>query len=308
MRLNLEAPSTPTLVMLVCIALFSWSFGPICVRYAFEYDMPPNVISGLRLLIGAIVFTPFIITRYQHELRSISSKYVVLSVFAGIFFGLNLIAMISSLEHISIVINQVLIATNPIWVAILEVSVLKGKLNRIIWLGIGVAFIGGLIIATSTTGTPAIVEGGNAPLGVILALISALMAALYFVIGRNVRGTVSLIPYVWIVYTSGSIFTFITIILSGVPVAGYDPRGYFWVFILAILAQIIGHSTLNYVVKFIQPTFLSVMGQSVPILSGIWALLLFTEIPTPLQIFGGIVILVGVLIVLNGQSKLKTKR
>ncbi len=307
MRLNFEAPSTPLLYSLVFVAVFAWSLGPICVRYAFEYDMPPDVISALRMLIGAVVFTPIVLSRYKHELVSISPRHAILAMIAGMFFGLNLIGMITSLEHISVMINQVLIATNPIWVAILEVTVLKGRLNRMIWLGIFVAFIGGVVIATSTTGAPAIIEGGNAPLGVGLALFAALMAALYFVIGRSVRSSVSLVPYIWIVYTSGSVFTFIIIFFNQVPVTGYDPQGYFWVLALAILAQIIGHGTLNYVVKFLPPTLLSVMGQSVPILSGVWALLIFAEVPTVLQILGGIVILIGVTIVLNGQNRLKTK-
>ncbi len=307
MRLNLASPSSPLLYTLVSIAVFAWSFGPICIRYAFDYDIPPDLIAALRMLIGAIVFTPFVIARYKDELLSISSKELILSVIAGVFFGLNLIAMITSLEHISVMINQVLVATNPIWVAILEVSVLKGRLNRRIWFGILIAFCGGVIIATSTSGAPAIVEGGNATLGVSLALMAALMAALYFIIGRKVRSSVSLIPYVWVVYTSGAIFTFIIIVLNQVPVTGYDPRGYLWVILLTVLSQIIGHSTLNYVVKFLQPTVLSVMGQSVPVLSGIWALLIFSEVPTPLQIIGGFIILIGVTVVLNGQNRLKKK-
>lgn len=305
MRLNLTSPSLPMLYALVGIAVFSWSFGPICIRFAFDYDVPPDVISALRMLIGAVVFTPIVLSRYKDDLLSIPKRNLVLSIAAGIFFGLNLLGMITSLEHISVMINQVLVATNPIWVAILEVTVLKGRLSKVIWFGILFAFSGGVIIALSTTGGPAIVEGGNAPLGVVLALFSALMAALYFVIGRTVRSSVSLIPYIWIVYTSGAIFTFIVIIFSQVSVTGYDPMGYFWVFLLAVLSQIIGHGTLNYAVKFLPPTLLSVMGQSVPILSGIWAFLIFAEAPTILQILGGIVILIGVTIVVTGQNRLK---
>jgi len=305
MRLNLASPSLPLLYTLVAIAVFAWSLGPICVRFAFDYDMPPDVIAALRMLIGAIVFTPFVVARYRDDLKSISLGNLGLAIFAGIVFGLNLIFMITSLENISVMINQVLIATNPIWVALLEITVLKTRLNRLIWFGIFIAFSGGVLIALSTSGEPAIVEGGNATLGVVLALISALMAALYFVTGRKVRANVSLVPYVWIVYSSGAIFTFLIIFFNSVPVAGYNPMGYFWVFMLAILAQIIGHGTLNYVVKFLPPTILSVMGQSVPILSGIWAFLVFSEAPTILQVIGGIIILVGVTVVLNGQNTLK---
>jgi drug/metabolite transporter (DMT)-like permease len=300
---NTEQPKTYQLYIIVAISLLSWSFGPICVRYAFQYDMPPDLIATLRMVIGAIVFTPIVWSRYKHELRTLSQFNLMLAVSAGAMFGLNLIAMTTSLQHISVLINQVLVGTNPIWVAILEVSVLKSRLNRMIWLGILVAFIGGVIIALATSGEASVVENGNSTLGVILALISAVAASLYLTIGRTIRKDISFVPYIWLVYTSGSVVTLFVLAINHVSITGYDLWGYFWVLLLTLLAQIIGHGSLNYVLKFLPPTTLSVTGQSVPVLSAVWALLLFTEIPTIVQIIGGIVILAGVMLVITNQRK-----
>jgi len=281
----------------------AWSFGPICVRLAFQYNMPPDLIASMRMVIGSIVFSPFVWSQYKHEIRHISQRNLMLALLAGAMFAVNLIAMTTSLQHISVLINQVLVGTNPIWVAILEVSVLKSRLNRMIWIGILIAFVGGVLIALATSGEASIVENGNSTLGVILALISALGASMYLTIGRTIRKTVSFIPYIWLVYTSGSIVTLLFLAVNHVPVLGYDIWGYFWVLMLTLLAQIIGHGALNYALKFLPPTTLSVTGQSVPIMSAIWALFLFTEIPTVLQIIGGIIILLGVLLVIANQRK-----
>ena len=303
MNINTEQPKTYQLYTIVAISVLAWSFGPICVRYAFQYNMPPDLIASLRMVIGAMVFAPFVLTRYKHEIRSMSQRNLMLAVFAGAMFAVNLIAMTTSLQHISVLINQVLVGTNPIWVAILEVSVLKSRLNRMIWIGIFVAFVGGIIIALATSGEASIVENGNSTLGVVLALVSALAASLYLTIGRTIRKSVSFVPYIWLVYTSGSVVTLLFLAFNHVPVLGYDIWGYFWILMLTLLAQIIGHGALNYALKFMPPTTLSVTGQSVPIMSAIWALFLFTEVPTIVQIAGGIIILLGVLLVITNQRK-----
>jgi len=302
-NINTAQPKPYQLYVIIAISVLSWSFGPICIRYAFEYNMPPDLIASLRMVIGAIVFTPFVWLRYKHEIINMSQRHIALAIVSGAMFGFNLIAMITSLQHIGVLINQVLVGTNPIWVAMLEVTVLKSRLNRMIWLGIFMAFVGGIIIAITTSGEASIIESGNSTLGVILALIGAVAASVYFTIGRTIRKSLSFVPYIWMVYTSGSIVTLLVLVINRVQVTGYDARGYFWILMLTLLAQIIGHGALNYALKFMSPTTLSVAGQSVPIMSAIWALFLFTEIPTILQIIGGIVILFGVIIVITNQRK-----
>lgn len=303
MNVNSAQPKPFQLYIVIAISVLAWSFGPICVRYAFEYDMPPDLIASLRMVIGALVFAPFVWTRYKDEIVNMSQRNVMLAVLSGAMFGFNLIAMTTSLQHIGVLINQVLVGTNPIWVAILEVTVLKSRLNRMIWIGILVAFLGGIIIAFATSGEASIIENGNSTLGVMLALFGAFAASIYFTIGRTIRKNLSFVPYIWVVYTSGSIVTMIVLAINRVQVTGYDARGYFWVLMLTVLAQIIGHGALNYVLKFLPPTTLSVAGQSVPIMSAVWALFLFAEVPTFLQIVGGIVILFGVIIVITNPRK-----
>lgn len=303
MNLNTAEPKPYQIYIIVAISVLAWSFGPICVRFAFQYNMPPDLIVSLRMVLASIAFTPFVWSRYKHEILKISQHNLMLAILAGTMFGINLIAMTTSLQHISVLINQVLVGTSPIWVAILEVSVLKSRLNRMIWIGIIIAFVGGVIIALATSGEASIVENGNSTLGVVLALISAVGASMYLTIGRTIRKTVSFAPYIWLVYTSGSVVTLFVLIINRVPILGYDIEGYFWILVLTVLSQIIGHGALNYALKFLPPTTLSVTGQSVPIMSAIWALFLFAEIPTILQMLGGIVILMGVLLVIANQRK-----
>jgi len=306
-KLSIANPTSSNLFILLAIGLFGGSIGPICVRYALSYNMSPDVITALRMGFTAIVFTPFVWSQYHRQIRNMQPRHIASALIAGCMFGVSIIVMVTSLQHIGIMINQVLIGTSPIWVAVLEVTILKTKLNRYVWLGIIIAFLGGTIIALSASGEPAIIEGGNATYGVILALISAIGASIYLIMGRKFRADIPFVPYIWLVYVGGAAITLVITIINQSPLTGYDPQAYFWIIMLAIVAQIIAHGSFNFVLGYLQATTVSVSGQSVPILSAIWAFLVFSESPTLLQIIGSIVIILGVIMVIRAQNQAKEK-
>lgn len=301
MRINLAAPSMTQLWILVAVSAVAWSFGPICVRFAFTYDIPPALLSFGRMITGVVMFAPYIWFKGGRELTAMPARSLWLTLAAGVLSGTNIVLMIASLEHISVLVNQAFIATIPIWVAFFEVTLLKQRLGKLVWAGILSALLGGLIIALTTSGQAPVRPGGSPSLGVLLAVASACSASLYIIFGRKVRGSVSFVPYIWLVYGAGAFVTLLIIAISGVSLLGYDPRGYMWILLLAILAQVMGHGALNYVIKFISPTTLTMSVQTVPVMSAVWALLIFNEIPTALQAVGSVILLLGVTIVLKGQ-------
>jgi len=302
MRINLSTPSATHLWILVAVSAFAWSFGPICVRFAFQYDMRPALVSFGRMITGVVMFAPYIWYRGAREIAAMPARSRWLALAAGAMSGINIVLMVASLEHISVLINQAFIATISIWVAFFEVTLLKQKLGAAVWVGLLAALAGGLTIALSTAEGPAILPGGNPGLGIMMAVISACSASFYIIIGRKVRGEVSFVPYIWLVYAAGALVTLAIIAANGISLIGYELRGYFWVLLLAILAQILGHGALNFVLRFMSPTTLTMTVQSVPILSAIWAYLIFSEIPTIPQAIGSVILVIGVTIVLRGQQ------
>jgi len=307
MRINLSAPSMTHLWILVAVSAFAWSFGPICVRYAFEYDMHPALVSFGRMITGVVMFAPYIWYKGAREIAKMPARSRWLALIAGAMSGINIMLMVASLEHISVLINQAFIATIPIWVAFFEVTLLKQKLGSVVWVGILAALTGGLVIAFSTTDGPAVLPGGNPALGIMMAVVSACSASLYIIVGRKVRGDVPFVPYIWLVYAAAAMVTLAIIAVNGISLIGHDLRGYLWVLLLAILAQIIGHGALNFVLRFMSPTTLTMTVQSVPILSAIWAFLIFSEIPTFPQVVGSVILVLGVTIVLRGQQSPKRR-
>lgn len=63
---------------------------------------------------------------------------------------------------------------------------------------------------------------------------------------------------------------------------------------MALVPQTLGHSVLNYTLKFLPATVISMALLGEPIGSTILAIVFLKEIPSTLEVVGGILILIGI--------------
>ena len=120
------------------------------------------------------------------------------------------------------------------------------------------------------------------------------MAAGYLLIGRVVRRNVSLVPYAFIVYGTSAILLSVWILVSRTPVSVYSPMTYFYFILLAVFPQLIGHSSLNWALKYLSTTYVAIAQMGEPVGSTLLAIILFKEIPSPLKIIGALFIMAGI--------------
>jgi drug/metabolite transporter (DMT)-like permease len=144
-------------------------------------------------------------------------------------------------------------------------------------------------------------------LGNLLALIGAFLSAGYLLVGRKVRPKMDLSTYTYLVYTFAAIVLTGIVVISHVKVTGYSSQSYVWLLALAIIPQIIGHSAFNWALKYLSAAFVSIALLGEPVGSIILAFLLLKEKPTILEIVGGILILIGIVIA-TGKPRQKLKR
>jgi len=144
---------------------------------------------------------------------------------------------------------------------------------------------------------------GEAFIGDLLALTGALMAAGYLLIGRRLRVGISLVPYIFVVYGIAAIVLTILMFASGQSAFGYAPQTYIWLILLALVPQILGHSSFNWALGYLSAAFVSITLLGEPIGSAVLAYILLDETPTILKIFGAILILAGIFIASRGESK-----
>lgn len=289
--------------LILVVGVMAASMGAIFIRLAQAQDVPSMLIAGGRLSVAVLVLTPMVFRSpaYISQMRGLSQRDLGLIGASGIFLALHFAAWVTSLEHTTVLISLVLVTTTPIWVALLEMLFLRARLSSLVLAGLMVAMMGGVIIGLA--GEPDSAANGNQMLGGVLSLIGALAVAVYLVIGRSVRGRLSLTPYIWLVYGTAALILLFIVLINRIPLFGYDPVAYVWILLLGLVPQLIGHSAFNYALAYLPATYISVATQMEPVFGSIVAYFIFTEVPASGQIIGGIVIIAGVMLASIGQGK-----
>jgi drug/metabolite transporter (DMT)-like permease len=277
------------------------SCAAIFIRFAQADEMPSPVIAAGRLALSALLLTPFALRRHWEAIRALSRRDLLLALGSGFMLAVHFAAWISSLEYTSVLISVLFVSTSPLWVALLEWLVLRARFNRLMVIGLATALIGGLVIGASSSSDQG--AGSNPVLGGGLALTGAASVAVYLIIGRTVRAKLSLLPYIWLVYGFAALFLIALVVINGQTVTGYSASTYLWIVVLALVPQLVGHSSFNYALRYLPATFVGIAGQMEPIGSAVLAIIIFRELPTEVQAVGSVVVLVGVIAATVGQAR-----
>lgn len=299
---RLAANSNLKAYIVLLVGVLAVSLAAIFIRLAQDGGMPSLVIAGGRVAIAALLLTPLTLrnTTYRQQIRTLTRREIVLLGVSGLFLALHFAAWVTSLEYTTVLISVVIVTTTPIWVALLEVFFLNARLTRLIMLGLTVSITGSILINAGQGGDA--FSGTDTIRGALLAFVGALAVAVYLVIGRSVRAKLALFPYVWLVYGCAAIVLAFVVLFSGTPVAGHSTTAYLWVIAVALIPQLIGHSSLNYALGYLPATYVSIATQAEPIASAAIAAAIFAEIPDIWQIVGSAIILTGVTIATFGQT------
>ncbi len=283
-------------------AILAVSTASIFIRFAQE-EAPSLVIAALRLTFASLALTPFALMRGRAELRQLTRRELLLGLLAGVFLAVHFATWISSLEYTSIASSVVLVSTGPLWVALLSPLFLREPLTRPVLFGMILTLAGGTVIGLGDscaieTGLtcPPLSEfvQGKAFLGNFLALAGAWAVAGYLMIGRSLRARTSLIPYIFLVYSVAAIALLGIMFAAGQRPTGFSPLTYIWIALLALIPQLIGHSTYNWALRYLPAALVSITTLGEPVGSAILAYFILQEAPSALTLLGGALILAGI--------------
>jgi drug/metabolite transporter (DMT)-like permease len=140
------------------------------------------------------------------------------------------------------------------------------------------------------------VFAGKAMWGNALALFGAWMAAGYMLMGRQLRKKLDTVSYTALVYGTAAVLLVSVVLFRSEPVFSYSPRTYLWLLALGLIPQLLGHSLLNWALKYISAAYVSLTLLGEPIGTSILAYLFLKESPTLLEGVGGVLILFGIVL------------
>lgn len=277
-------------------AVLAISTGSILARLAGEAQ--PLVIAAYRVGLATLLIAPVALWKARAELRGLSVGQWGLAVASGCFLALHFATWISSLSYTSVANSVVLVNTIPIWVAIFAPVFTPDRLTGRTWSSVLLSVAGGVCV-----GIGDFEPGAKALWGDGLALIGALGAAGYLLLGRRLRARVSLLAYATVCYGSAALVLWTIVLLWRLPLAGFSIETWGALLGMAVISQHLGHSGYNYAVKFFTASFVAVLLLGEPVLSTLWAYLLFHEGLTAWKVAGGLLILIGIYVAAAGPEE-----
>ena len=279
-------PVVPILVLaagVVCI-----SFGSIFVRLA---DAPALVKSAYRLGISALIVVPYALIYHRREYLLMSRRDFALCAASGFFLALHFAAWIASLDYTSIAASVMLVNTIPVWIALFGIVTGIARMSRKMWLSVLLGFSGACIV-----GYGDISFGETALKGNFLAVTGAWLAAAYILCGREVRKKLGLVPYIALCYGIAAVVLWSALLIGGFKITGFSNVTWGAFFGLALMSQILGHSSYNWALGYFSAGFVGIMLLGEPLGSVILAYFLFGEAPTLIKIAGGALLLYAIVV------------
>jgi drug/metabolite transporter (DMT)-like permease len=291
--------SRPRLVGSLSVGIAAISCASIFIRCAQGRGMPALSIAAWRLVFACSVLLPWALLRYRAEILAISRREFGLLALSGVFLGLHFATWIGSLDYTSIASSVVLVSLGPVFVALGSWLLLGERPGRGTILGLALATCGSIWIGWGD------LDGGhNRLLGDALALAGAAFVAGYLMIGRKARGHLSLTAYIAVVYGVAMVTLLGLAWAWGKPMIGFEPRAYAWAAALGLVPQLIGHSTLNWALRYLSATMVAIVTLSEPIGSSVLAYILLHEMVSVSTLLGGVLVLTGIVMASRAEQRI----
>jgi drug/metabolite transporter (DMT)-like permease len=281
-----QMPQRPDLLRLGLGIIGIGTSGPLIALST----MPVVVLIFWRNLGGALFTLPFA----ARALFSRDYKYrraIALSALSGVVLALHFIGFFLAMRWTTVAAGTALVALQPIFAA-LFVKFLGGDIPSRAWLGMGIAFIGVIMISGVDLSISWLAFKGD-----VAALISAALAAIYMLLGSRVQKEIGTHSYTSICYFVCALTALPIALLAGYELFEFEMRE--WLILLGLIggAQILGHSMFNAALKRVSPAIVSlIVFFEVPV-STLLAMWWLDQTPSIALIPGIIVILTGCILV-----------
>jgi len=274
----------------VGVGVVTASTAAILIRLA-QAEAHSLTIAAWRLTLAALVLTPVVLGGRREELRGLARRDWISALLSGLLLALHFASWISSLAHTSVAASVVLVSASPIFVGLASHLLLRERLSRTIVTALAITVAGSALIGLGD------LRGSTHRLwGDMLALGGAVAGAGYFVIGRRLRARLSLLAYVFPVYTTAAVILLVFVLVSGLPATPNQPQTWLWILLMALGPQILGHSSLNWALRYLSATYVTIATMGEPIISSLLAWWLLKEAPSAWAVVGGALILAGIAI------------
>ena len=273
-------------------------------------DIPPLLRASWRLQLTALILAPLALWQFNSIDEQVKSKLFEMStgkiiLASGAFLALHFGFWVTSLDYTSLTHSLLFVTAHPL-VILIGMFLFVRKPNGMELIG-GIAAFAGAAISMLDAGD---VQGDRSVtfFGDQLAFLGAVFVVGYIVCGRILREWMPLFIYAFPVTLLGGLFLLPASMLLEADYSNYGAFGYIghetllWFVLLAFIAGILGHTGLNYCLKYVSPLLISISVTLEPVLGSIIGWMFFsTGVPGKWTWIGGPILMLGIISILYGE-------
>ncbi len=273
---------TATLALAAGVVAIAWS--ALFVRWA---HMPGIASAFYRVLFASAALWPFLLTR--RERAQLTRPVIATTLLGGIFFAGDIGLYNIAVNHTSAA-NATFLGNNaPVFVGLITWALTRRRPALRFWTALAVALLGAFLIVAVDHQRLASASAADS-----LAIIASFNFALFLLVTERVRGACDTAILVALSASASAATLLVVALLAHVSLAIPGWPELAALLGMAFICQIAGYFSLTYALGHLPATTTSVTMLGVAPLTAVFALLLFRERQSPLQILGDALILLGI--------------
>jgi drug/metabolite transporter (DMT)-like permease len=283
------------------LGIMALSLSSLFIRWS---QAPGPVTSFYRMAIAAVVLLPLIMLRNGKTRRNRLPplRWLILPVIGGLFTALDHGTWSSSIAYTRVANATLLNNMAPVWVALFTTLVWKDHLAGRFWLGM-VVTLGGAAVVLGVD----MLLAPEMNLGNLLALLSSLFYAAYFLITQRGRSVLDTLTYIWLVDVFSALGLLGISLALRMPLTGYPMTTWVVFLCAAFVSQLGGYFAIAYALGHLPASVVSPSMVSQPVITALLAIPLAGEILAPVQWLGGLAVVGGIYLVNISQGEKKPR-
>ena len=273
-------------------------FGGTAIVWIKASDENPMLVASYRLLIAAVVLTPFYLRDLKRHPGAYGWKQFSWALLPATALSFHLMTWVVGARMTQASNAVLIINLTPVAVPFFVWIFYKEKVNLKEILGTLLA-LSGLVWITGST----LSFSREHFLGEMICIASMLGFALYLALGRKNGGRISLWLYMIPLYYIGGVICLVSALFMINPIKTYTLNNILMILGLGIFPTVLGHTILNYSMKHFRSQFVSVANLGQILVGAFLGFLFLGDIPRPSFYGAAVVIVLGILIVLQGSRQ-----
>ncbi|MDT7827548.1 DMT family transporter [Pricia sp. S334] len=268
------------------VGILGISIFPVLVKLGYTSGL---ISAFYRMAIAFVLLVPIVLLKKQWRWPGV--PLTLLAVLSGVLFGSDVAVWNIAIEESTATQASLLTNLSPIWVGMGMFLFLKDRPTVNFWIGTLVALLGMVVIVGFHFFAQ--LEFDRA---FVFGILSGVFYAAYLLVSKKVLAQMNIPSFMLINLFASSIFLGVINLLAGEAFYGFEPAAWTVLGIQAVVCQLMAWFALNYAIRHIRTTRVSLSLLAQAFITAVLAWALLGEAITLQMVFGGIILLFGIAI------------